>query len=156
MPASIANILSDQEFFKGLERAHVEFLAECASPRTLEQDEVLFRHGDAARAFYLIRAGGIVLEVPAISGPTLEVQRLGTDQILGWSWLIPPYRWNFNARAEDATELLEFDGAAIIERCESDPAFGYQILKRFSALMSKRLDVARERMMDQWNPPGFA
>ncbi|ABM62272.1 Crp/Fnr family transcriptional regulator [Halorhodospira halophila] len=156
MPASIANILSDQEFFSGLERAHVEFLAECAAARSLEQDEVLFRNGDAADAFYLIRSGGVVLEVPAISGPTLEVQRLGADQIIGWSWLIPPYRWNFNARAEDTTELLVFDGAAVIARCEADPAFGYQILKRFSALMSERLDVARQRMMDQWNPPGFA
>ncbi|MFP4146867.1 MAG: Crp/Fnr family transcriptional regulator [Halorhodospira sp.] len=156
MPASIANILSNQDFFQGLERDYIEFLAGHATPCQLEQDEILFRHGEAARSFYLIRAGSIVLEIPAISGPTLEVQRLGADQVLGWSWLIPPYQWNFNARAEAATELLTFDGAPIIARCEQDPAFGYALLKRFSALMSKRLDVARERMIDHWNPPGFA
>ncbi len=156
MPASIANILSDQPFFTGLERAHIELLAAYAIPRALEQDELVFRHQEPARHFYLIRNGTVVLEVPAISGPRLEVQSLGADEILGWSWLIPPYRWHFNARAEEPTELLQFDGAVILEHCEEEPAFGYQILKRFSALMSERLHAARERMIDQWDPPGFA
>ncbi len=156
MPAPFVDTLSDHDFFKGLERSHLEFLAQCAQERELAQNELLFRHGDAAKNFYLLRSGQIVLEVPAISGPTLEVQHIGAEQILGWSWLIPPYRWGFNARALEPVTLWEFDGAAVIRRCEEDSAFGYAILKRFSALMSERLEVARQRMIDHWNPPGFA
>ncbi len=156
MPASIANILTDQDFFHGLARPQVEFLAECATPRSAPAGELLFRHQQPADRFFLIRSGSVVLEVPAISGPTLEVQHLGPEQVLGWSWLIPPYRWNFDARTETETELFEFDGRAVFARCESDPEFGYAVLKRFSALMSERLDAARQRMIDQWNPPGFA
>jgi len=81
---------------------------------------------------------------------------LGEDQVLGWSWLIPPYRWNFLARAVEESDLLEFDGGAILARCEEDPKFGYELFKCFAALMSERLAAARQKMMDQWDPPGFA
>jgi CRP/FNR family transcriptional regulator, cyclic AMP receptor protein len=103
-----------------------------------------------------LRKGHISVQVPALIGPVLEIQSLGEDQILGWSWLIPPYRWHFMARADEDSEVLEFDGSAILAHCEEDPNFGYQLLKRFAALMSERLDAARQKMMDQWNPPGFA
>ena len=156
MPTPIAKQLSEQEFFSGLPSEFIDFLAEHATERRIGRDEILFRHGDPASTFYLVRSGSISLEVPAISGPTLEVQQLGADNILGWSWLIAPYQWSFNALVQEDATLLEFDGKAILRRCESDPRFGYELLKRFSELMSERLDAARRSMMDAWNPPGFA
>ena len=60
------------------------------------------------------------------------------------------------ARAMQDSEVLEFDGSAILKRCEEDPKFGYELFKRFAALMSERLDAARQKLMDQWDPPGFA
>ena len=84
------------------------------------------------------------------------MQIVGEDQLLGWSWLIPPYQWNFLARAVEDSELLEFDGKAILAHCEKDSKFGYELLKRFATLMSDRLNAARQKLMDQWDPPGFA
>jgi len=153
---SKADLLAGEAFFRDLDGEALEFLAGCATERALKKDEVLFRHGQPADRFYLIRSGRITIEVPAIEGPSLDVQSLGADAVLGWSWLIPPYTWSFQARAKEETTMLEFDGAAVLERCESDPAFGYELMKRFSALMSERLEAARRKMMDEWNPPGFA
>ena len=73
-----------------------------------------------------------------------------------WSWLLPPFKWSFNARAETDSKVLEFDGEAVLKDCESDPAFGYEVIKRFSALMAERLDAAHRKMMEQWSPAGFA
>ena len=148
--------LSTQAFFAGLSPEFIGFLARCASVRRLEPDQVVFRQGERARHFYLIRNGSISVEIPAIMGPTLKVQSLGAGQILGWSWLIPPYQWNFQARAEEQAELFEFDSDAVLARCEAEPKFGYELLKRFASLMSERLEVARQKIMEQWNPPGFA
>jgi CRP/FNR family transcriptional regulator, cyclic AMP receptor protein len=156
MTAPTSVKLADLEFFAGLDREYVDFLAEHASERQFEQDELLFRHDEPAGHFYLVLGGSVVLEVPAITGPALEVQQVGEGHVLGWSWLIPPYKWSFNARAEVPATVLEFDGKPILARCEKDPQFGYQLLRRFSALMSERLEAARLRMIDQWNPPGFA
>ncbi|WP_290647951.1 Crp/Fnr family transcriptional regulator [Aquisalimonas sp.] len=148
--------LAKLPFFSDVDTAFLDILSNFASQRHLAKDEVLFRQGDWAEAFYVVRSGKILIEVPAISGPSLVIQRLGDGKVLGWSWLIPPFQWTFQARAEQATELFEFDGAGILAQCEEDPAFGYAILKRFSGLMSERLEAARRRMMDEWNPPGFA
>ncbi len=153
---SVEHLLSEHRFFSGMKPDFIAFLARHAKERHIEQDEILFRHDDPAHHFYLIRKGRISLEIPAITGPTLDVQHLGEGQILGWSWLIPPYAWNFNARAEAPSEVIEFNGQAVLDRCDKDVDFGYALLKRFSSLMSERLDAARRKMMDQWNPPGFA
>lgn len=152
----IEQSLSTHAFFAGLSPEFIGFLARCASEQQLQPGEVLFRQGERAHHFYLIRHGRIAIEIPAITGPTLQVQSLGAGQILGWSWLIPPYQWNFQSRAEAPTTLLAFDGDAVRARCEAEADFGYPLLKRFASLMAERLEVARQKLMDQWNPPGFA
>lgn len=154
--ASNRDLLSRNGFFSALAPEHLDLLAQHARRRTLANDEVLFRNGGAARHFYLLLRGKLSIEVAAIEGPPLELQALEPGAVVGWSWMIPPYRWHFQARAEQAAEALEFDGAEILARCEQDPRLGYELLKRFSALMSERLEFARRRIMDEWKPAGFA
>jgi len=107
---SIAEYLSAHEFFSELSEDALKFLCECASAREIKKGQILFRHGERADKFYVIRNGRISVQIPALMGPTLEIQALGQDQVLGWSWLISPYQWNFQAKAEEDSELLEFDG----------------------------------------------
>ncbi len=154
--SSIEDYLSAHAFFSGLDGSFVKFLSSVATERQIKKGDVLFQQGKRADKFYLLRHGQVSVQVPALMGPVLEIQNLGEDQVLGWSWLIPPYRWSFQARAMEDSDLLEFDGSAILAHCEEDPHFGYELLKRFASLMSERLDAARQKMMDQWNPPGFA
>jgi CRP/FNR family cyclic AMP-dependent transcriptional regulator len=148
--------LSAHEFFSGLGDEALEFLSECADTRVIEKGQILFRQGENADKFYIVRRGRITVQMPAILGPPLEIQTLGQGQVLGWSWLISPYKWTFQSRAEEESEVLQFDGAAILARCEREPKFGYELLKKFAGLMSVRLDAARLKMMDEWNPAGFA
>ena len=153
---SIEDYLSTHDFFSGMEDSFLQFLSDSATELQLPAGDVLFQYGKPADKFYLLREGQVSIQVPALMGPALDIQTLGDDQILGWSWLIPPYRWNFLARALEDSELLEFDGSAILARCQEDPKFGYELFKRFATLMSERLNAARQKMMDDWNPPGFA
>ena len=148
--------ISRQKLLSTLKEPYIEFLVDSGTERTLAADEPLFRLGDPAAHFYLLYSGTVILEVPAIQGPNLVIQKLGAEQVLGWSWLIPPYQWSFQARAGEDAEYIEFDGQRVRERCEQDPDFGYAILLRFASLMSERLEAARMEMMRQWNPPGFA
>jgi CRP-like cAMP-binding protein len=152
----IEDYLSSQTFFHELDDRFLKILSNSSAVLEIKKGDALFHQGEYADKFYLLRNGQVSVQVPALVGPTLEIQALSKDQILGWSWLIPPYRWHFQARAVDDSELLEFDGRAILVHCEEDPKFGYELLKRFAGLMSERLDAARQKMMDQWDPPGFA
>lgn len=153
---TIQNYLKSHHFFSGLDETEMKLLSDSAQMVNIAEGDVLFRQGERAEKFYVICDGLIKVQIPAIMGPVLEIQSVGKDQLLGWSWLIPPYRWNFLAAAEKDSELIEFDGAAILQHCENDPKFGYKLLKHFTALMSERLDAARQRMMKEWNPVGFA
>jgi CRP/FNR family cyclic AMP-dependent transcriptional regulator len=153
---SIKALLSRNPFFSGLKAEYLEYLTEHAATERLARDTVLFAYGEGARHFYLVTEGKVSVEVAAIEGPALELQLLGPGAVLGWSWLIAPYRWNFQARAAEPATVVKFDGARILARCEQDPEFGYQLVKRFSALMSERLHFARQKMMEEWKPAGFA
>ncbi|MEM9302184.1 MAG: Crp/Fnr family transcriptional regulator [Pseudomonadota bacterium] len=153
---TIHELLKKNPFFSQMPDGFIEYLADHARGRKLERGDAVFRQGDPAKHFYLLLKGEVNVEVPAITGPALVIQNLGPGQVLGWSWLISPYEWDFQAHAESDAEVLEFDGATVLAHCEADQSFGYQLLKRFTELMSERLHAARRRMMDQWNPVGFA
>jgi CRP-like cAMP-binding protein len=153
---STEDYLSTHTFFSGLNDNFMKFLSNAVTELQIKKGDVLFKQGDSADKFFLLRKGQVSIQVPALVGPALDIQTLGENQLLGWSWLIPPYRWSFLARAVEDSDLLEFDGRAILTRCEEDPEFGYELFKRFASLMSERLDAARQKMMDQWDPPGFA
>jgi CRP/FNR family transcriptional regulator, cyclic AMP receptor protein len=153
---AIQRFVAECDLFSGLAPELIGFLAEHAVAKRLKADDVLFRHGDDARHFYLIAEGSVSVEVAALEGPPLELQELGPGAVLGWSWLIAPYKWSFQARATAPTEVVEFDGTAILARCDKDPLFGYELMKRFSALMSERLRFARQKMMEEWKPAGYA
>lgn len=153
--SEITNMLAGKDFFSELDEDQLAWLAGQAVENRFETGDLIARHGEKADRFYLVLEGELRVEVPAIAGPSLEVTRLGPNQIFGWSWLIEPFKWHFNARAAEATRVLDFDGKAILARCEQDPKFGYSLLKRFSSLMAMRLESAQRRMMDQWAPAGL-
>lgn len=154
-PSEFVQLIQKSDFFSGLEPDRLAWLAERASEVRFDPGQLVTRQGAAADRFFLIVEGELMVEVPAITGPSLEVTRLGPGRVFGWSWLIKPYQWHFNARAVGPTRVLEFDGGAILARCEEDADFGYALLKRFSGLMGTRLEAAQRKMMDQWAPAGL-
>ena len=153
---SITDYLAAHEFFSEISDDILKFLCECSSTYEIKKEQILFRQGEPADKFYIIRNGTISIQMPAIMGPALDIQTLGKDQVLGWSWLISPYKWNFQTKADEYSELLQFEAAAILARCDQEPKFGYELFKKFAGLMSAGLNAARQKMMDEWNPAGFA
>lgn len=151
----ILGVLEQSKIFSGLPTEHLEWLAEHATERHFDDGRLVARQGELARHFLLVLEGELIVEVPALTGPSLEVAVLGPGAAFGWSWLIEPFRWHFNARAESTTRVLEFDGDAIRGRCSGDKSFGYELLKRFSALMGTRLEAAHRRMKEHWAPDGL-
>ncbi len=149
---SIAARLRSDAFFGGLEQDHLTRLASIASVQELRPQEVLFRQDSPADRFFLVLEGKISVAVPALYGPPLTMHEVGPGDPLGWSWLFPPYRWHFEARATEPTRLLSFDARSVRDACEADPAFGYEIVKRFATMMKQRLESARRSVMDTYGP----
>jgi len=141
-------VLADVPLLSGMRAEDLELVAGCASNVRFEAGTVLFREGDAADTFYVIRSGTVSLEtyVPARGGMTIETIESG--EVVGWSWLFPPYRWHFDARALSQVRATAIDGACLRGKCEDDPALGYDLMKRFAQVMIERLQWTRVRLLD--------
>lgn len=142
--------------FSQLAPKHLELLAQHVEEKAFAKQDALFKQGDNADSFFVLLAGEVSVGVPAVAGLPLVVQTLGINEVLGWSWLIPPYKWAFEAEVTQDSRVLVFDGKALRQAAERDNAFGYALMKQFAGLMSERLRAARSKMMESWAPAGWA
>ena len=145
---TIDALLREVPVFRGLEPAQLELIAGCGSNVHFDQGAVLFREGDAADIFYLVRHGTVALEtyVPA-RGPAM-IETLQPGEVVGWSWLFPPYRWHFDARALTDLRATAFDGACLRGKADADPRLGYDLMSRFAQVLIERLQWTRLRLLD--------
>jgi len=148
LPQDLEPLLRGHTFFAGLDPAHVTLLAGCASNEVFPADSFLFREGHPAQTFYLIREGRLALEIAAPGRGALVVQTLGEGEVAGFSWLIEPHRWEFDGRAVDQVRAVRMDGRCLRGKCEEDPRLGYDLMRRFAALTTRRLQATRLQLLD--------
>jgi CRP/FNR family transcriptional regulator, cyclic AMP receptor protein len=144
----IDQIVGESPVFDGLTEDRLELIAGCASNVGFAAGERLFREGEPADVFYLVRRGRVALSMHVPARGSVVIETLDPGEIVGWSWLFPPHVWQFDARAVDDVRAVEFDGACLRGKCESDHALGYELMRRFAAVMIDRLQHTRLRLLD--------
>jgi len=145
---TLEGVLAGHPFFFGIDPRYLELAVGCAANVRFTAGELIFRQGSPADHFYLIRAGRIALETPVPGRGSVTVQTLGDGEILGWSWLVPPYNSRFDARAAETTRAIVFDGKCLRGKCEEDHELGYELQKRVIAVLGEHLDATRFRLLD--------
>jgi CRP-like cAMP-binding protein len=140
-------ILTKHPFFEGLEKRYLELLTGCASNERYNVGEYLFREGEEASKFFLVRHGRISVET-AVPGGSVVLYTHEDGDVVGWSWLFSPYRWHFTGRATELTRVIALDGVCLRGKCEEDTALGYEFLKRFSNNMMRSLSYTRLQLLD--------
>ena len=147
-PQSLDAIISGHPFLQGLNPHQMRILKDCALFTQFKASELIFREGDPANRFYLIISGRVALESHVRDSGTITIQTVEHGEVLGWSWLFPPYYWHFDARAVEPTEAVFFYGTPLREECESDHDLGYELVKRLSEVMIRRLQATRRRLVE--------
>jgi len=125
-------------FFKTLAPEHLVRVVEHTSEQSIEESAVLFHQDQPAEDFYLLEAGAIEVG-QALSDRWIDKRILQPGDLVGWSWLVPPYTWSVSGRAVEDCRVFRFDGLSLLLECQSDAEFGYALLKRFAGLMGQRL-----------------
>ena len=110
--------------------------------------EKVLSEGGIANRFYLILEGRVELESPVSNHEAVHIQTLGAGDVLGWSWLFPPYYWNFDARALTPTKAIFFYGTHLHELCEENHDLGYELMKRVSEVVRQRLHAMRRERVE--------
>lgn len=155
-PEDLGNNLHKHPFISDLDEKYMHILVGCASNVHFKEGEYLFKEGEAATKFYLIRTGRVALELHAGERGIVRVQTVGPGEILGWSWLISPYRWHFDACAVDDIRAFALDGKCLRTKCEKDRDFGYEMLKRLAQVLESRLSATRLQILDIYGNGGKA
>jgi CRP/FNR family cyclic AMP-dependent transcriptional regulator len=104
-------ILSELQVFKGMRAEHLALMAGCASNARFDAGEFIGRQGEAADKFWIIRQGRVAIEIHAPGRGTVTIATVGENEVLGWSWLLPPHQMHFDARALTTTRALWTGGA---------------------------------------------
>jgi len=133
-------------FLAGMSETHLRLLAENATQVHFAAGARIFREGDTAKHFYLIQRGKIVLQTHSAGHP-VPIQTLDSGEVLGWSWLFPPYCWHFDAWAEEDTDAISFSATRLRDDCETDKTFGYALMKRIAELLIHRLQATRLKLV---------
>jgi CRP/FNR family cyclic AMP-dependent transcriptional regulator len=134
-------------FLVGMSHTDLALLTDCAMAVHFKKEQIVLREGEFANRFYLIESGKVVLESGVEFGKPVVIEEIGPGDLLGWSWMFPPYVWHFTARAVEPTEAIFFYGTILREYCERDHSLGYELFKRMSPIMLRRLQTAREKML---------
>ena len=133
-------------FLIGISETHIRLLADCAMRSHFKAGQVIFREGESANRFYLIEHGKIALESSTLGQPVI-IEEIGDGDLLGWSWLFPPYAWHFSARALEDTTAIFVYGTVLRDYCEKDNSLGFELFKRMSVVMLRRLQAARQKLL---------
>ncbi|RBM24070.1 Crp/Fnr family transcriptional regulator [Streptomyces sp. PT12] len=127
-------------------------LMEVASEVSFAQGERIFEEKGRADEFWIIRSGTVTLDLRLSGTRPTAVSSLDSGDLLGWSWLFPPYEWDFGAEALSPVRAYRFDGAEVQELCDRDPAFGYALLRVIVEVLAHRVRAARTRLLDLFAP----
>jgi CRP-like cAMP-binding protein len=144
---TVQTLISKHPFLEGMSPHQLRLLCDCGMPTHFAANELIFREGDPANRFYLLQSGKVALESQVMGQPKAIIQTLGAGDILGWSWLFPPYFWHFDARALEPTKAIFIYGTPLREECETDHELAYELMKRLASVMLKRLQATRWKLL---------
>jgi CRP-like cAMP-binding protein len=144
----LASALEGQAFLRGMPAGQLARLATAASLTSVPAGHRFFSAGGVARQFWLIRTGQVALDMNVPGRRRIIVEVLGRGEVVGLSWFLPPFEWQFGAVAMQPTEAFEFDAAAVRRGCEEDADFGYQLSRRLVVAAAGRLHATRAKVID--------
>jgi CRP-like cAMP-binding protein len=151
---TIEQLLVEARLFADLPERHLATIAGCAVTAHFDEAEYLFREGGPADTFYVLRSGSVALETHVPGRGSALLMTVHEQDVLGWSWLFPPYRWHLDARALEPVRALAFDGACLRQKSMDDHELGYELMRRFAEVIVIRLQATRMQLLDVYHHDG--
>lgn len=145
-------VLAEHPFFEGMKPEYIEVLVGCASNVRFDAGDYLCREGEDADRFFLLRHGKVAIQVHGGHLGPITIQTVEPGEVLGWSWLVAPHRWSYDLVALELVRAVALDGKCLRGKCDDNHDLGYELLRRFTTVMSERLDATRRQLLDVYGP----
>jgi len=144
-------ILKEHPFFQDFRQEHFDIILGCASNVRFKEGEIIFREGDNAEKFYLVRHGKVAIDIRVSQYRAITIQTIHDGDIVGWSWLIPPHKCRFDCRAIEDTRAIALDGKCLRGKCEKDHDLGYELFQRLTKIFAERLEHTRLQLLNLYD-----
>lgn len=145
---TLEELIAGAAVFASLTPSQLELVGGCAVNQRVQRDAYLLREGDPADSFFFIRSGSVALEIHRPGQGPIVIETLYPGEVVGWSWLFAPFRWQLDARAVEPCALVTFDGLCLRGKCQADHELGYQLMSQFAANLVGRLQATRLQVLD--------
>lgn len=145
---ALEDTIKAHPFFAGVNDAFCELVAGCAKNVHFGPGQYIGHEGDPDDHLYLLRQGRVAFQIAAPGRAPVVFQTIGEGEVLGVSWLIPPYRWSYDARAVDFVRAIAIDATCLRRKCDADHDLGYEMMKRFVPVLVQRLHGTRLQILD--------
>ncbi len=145
---TLESLLTENPMFQDLDEETLQTILGCVSNVRFDAGQFIFKEGEDAKRFYVIREGTVAIEVFHLERGAIPLQHLEAGEIVGWSWLVAPYKWRFDARAVTRVRAFALDGACLRGKCAENPRLGYELLKRFARVLESRLQATRRQLVE--------
>lgn len=145
---TLERYVAEHPFFAGMSEKHIQLIVGCASNVKYDAGQQIDRAGMEANTFFLVRQGRVAVEIVNPTSGPITIQTVGDGDVLGWSWLFPPYIHHFDSKALDLTRAIALDGKCLRQKCDADHELGYELFKRFAQIMEQRIESTRLQLMD--------
>ena len=145
--------IDEHPFFQPMSDESRQLIVGCASNAVFRTGDLIFKEGDAAESFYLLRHGAVALELHVPGRQSLVVETIAEDEVLGWSWLVAPYRYRNDARAIGLVRAIRIDASCLRDKCETDLRLGYEFYHQFLPVIADRLAAAQLQVVDMYGNP---
>ena len=116
----------------------------------------LFHQGAPANAFWLLTAGAVALDFPVPGRGDIVIERIEAGALVGWSWLLPPYRWSLGAVVAEECHAVEFDAPRVRRLVAEDAGLERELSLRVNGVLADRLTAARARLVELYAYPPAA
>jgi CRP/FNR family transcriptional regulator, cyclic AMP receptor protein len=150
----IEQLLAEADQLSHLSDGARRAIIDCARRDEFQAGALVAREGGPATCFFLIHSGRLALETRAASDDRITIETLSGGELVGWSWLYPPFRWHFDVWAREHTTVVRVEAVCLRSKIEADPALGYELVQLFTPLILERLQRTRLRLLDVYRNPG--
>lgn len=145
---TIEPLLAEHPVLKGLDKEHLQLIVGCASNVRFEPGSYIAHDGDESNEFFLVRHGSVAIEVYSPAKGAITINTVQAGELLGWEWLVWPYRVHFDARVLEQVRAIRIDGKCLRGKFANDPHLENAMLKRFVPIIVDRLEAVTMQLLD--------
>lgn len=144
MSETIEKVLKRTEAFSSLGGEEIATIAGFSKIKQIAKDQRLFKEGEAATDLWVVISGKMDLRFELPARQTTEAHTISTlsqNGIVGWSSLIPPFRYKLSAYCASPTcELVQINGEQLVKYLKNNPDIGYRVLSAMIRVVGNRFE----------------